>query len=74
MLADAFEKFLNKFIETRKLDPAHFLSAPEFSMSNNFKKAKVKLQSLTDTDMLLLVEIIIRGGIFLSLLTRRRKQ
>ena len=74
MLADAFEKFLNKFIETCQLDPAHFLSASEFSMANNFKKAKVKLQSLTDTDMLLMVEIIIRGGIFQSLLTRRRKQ
>ena len=28
LLADMFEKFINKCIEIYKLDPAHFLSAP----------------------------------------------
>ena len=31
LLADIFENFLNKCIETYELDPAHSLSAPELA-------------------------------------------
>ena len=31
LLADIFESFLNKCIETYELDPAHSLSAPELA-------------------------------------------
>ena len=31
LLADIFENFLNKCIETCELDPAHSLSAPELA-------------------------------------------
>ena len=44
-------------------DPAKFLSAPELAWQATFKKIKVKLDLLTDIDMLLMVEKGIRGGI-----------
>ena len=36
--ADISENFRNKCIEIYKLDPAHYLSAPGFSMASLFKK------------------------------------
>ena len=46
------------------LDPAKFLSAPGLARQAALKKAKVKLELLTDIDILLMVEKGIRGGIF----------
>ena len=63
LLADVFENFRNKCIEIYELDPAHFLSAPGLAWQACLKKAKVKLELLTDIDMLLMVEKGIRGGI-----------
>ena len=63
MLADVFENFRNKCIEIYELDPAHFLSAPGLAWQACLKKTKVKLELLTDIDMLLMVEKGIRGGI-----------
>ena len=63
LLADVFENFRNKCIEKHKLDPAHFLSAPRLAWQACFKKTGVKLELLTDIDMLLMVEKSIRGGI-----------
>ena len=62
MLADVFEKFRDKCIEIYKLDPAHFLSAPGLAWQACLKKTRVKLELLTDNDMLLMVEKGIRGG------------
>ena len=63
MLADVFENFRNRFIEIYKLDPAHFLSAPELAWQTCLKKTKVELELLTDIDMLLMVKKGTRGGI-----------
>ena len=63
LLVDVFENFRNKCIEIYKLDPAHFLSAPGLAWQACLKKTKVKLELLTDIDMLLMVEKGIRGGI-----------
>ena len=52
-----------KILEINELDPAHFLSAPGLSWQACFKKTEVKLELLTDTDMLMMVEERIRGGI-----------
>ena len=52
LLADVFENCRNKCIEIYELDHAHFFSAPG-----------VKPELLTDTDMLLMVQKGIRGGI-----------
>ena len=63
LLADVFENFRNKCIEIYELDPAHFLSAPGLAWQACLKKTKVKLELLTDIDMLLMVEKGIRAGI-----------
>ena len=63
LLADVFENFKNKCIEIYELDPAHFLSAPGLAWQACLKKTEVKLELLTDVDMLLKVEKGIRGGI-----------
>ena len=64
LLADVFEKFRDKCIKIYELDPAHFLSAPGLAWQACLKKTKVKLELLTDIDMLLMVEKGIRGGIY----------
>ena len=46
-----------------ELDPAHFLSLPGLAWQASLKKTNVKLELLTDYDMLLMVEEGIRGGI-----------
>ena len=50
-----------------ELDPDHFLSAPGLAWQGCLKKTRVKLELLTDTDMFLIVEKGIRGGIFHSI-------
>ena len=63
LLADVFENFRNKCIDIYELDPAHFLSAPGLAWQACFKKTEVKLELLTDIDMLLMVEKGIRDEI-----------
>ena len=50
-------------LELYKFFPAYFLSAPGLAWKAALKKSKVKLDLLTDIDMLLIVEKGIRGGI-----------
>ena len=50
-------------IKVYELDPANFLSAPGLAWQACLKKTEVKLELLTDNDMLLMVEKGIRGGI-----------
>ena len=57
-----FENFRDRCINTYKLDPAHFLSAPGLAWQACLKKTKVKLELLADNDMLMMVEKGIRGG------------
>ena len=63
MLADVFGSFRSMFLELHELDPAKFISAPGLSWQAPLKKTKVKLDLLTDIDMLLMVEKGIREGI-----------
>ena len=63
LLADAFENFRNMFLEIYELDPVYFLSAPGLVWKACLKKKGVKLEFLTDYDMLLMVEKGIRGEI-----------
>ena len=63
MLANVFENFSNMCINVYELDPANFLSAPGLAWQAALKKTKVKLDLLTDIDMLLMVGKGIRGGI-----------
>ena len=60
-------KNFEKRLEIYQLDPAHFLSAPGLAWQACLKKANIKLQLLTDYDMLLIFEEGIRGGICQSI-------
>ena len=54
-------------LEIHELDPAHFISASGLSLEVALNKNKLKLDLLTDTDMLIMVEKGISGGICLSI-------
>ena len=64
LLADVFGNFRNVCIKVYDLDPDHFLSAPGLAWQARLKKTEVRLELLTDVDMLLMVEKGIRGGIY----------
>ena len=63
LLADVFKNFRKIFFKIYHLDPVKFLSAPGLAWQAALKKAEVKLELLTDIDMLLMVEKVIRRGI-----------
>ena len=63
LLSDVFENFRDICIEIYELDPAHFLSAPGLAWEACLKKTEMRLELLTNIDMLLIVEKGIRGGI-----------
>ena len=52
LLADVFENFRNKCIEIYELDPAHFLSGPGLAWQACLKNTEIKLELLTNVDML----------------------
>ena len=57
LLADVFENFRKISLEIYELDPEKFLSSPGLAWQAAFKKTKVKLELLTNIDMLLMVGI-----------------
>ena len=63
LLADVFENFRNICLKIWKLDFAKFIWAPGLAWQAALKMAKVKLELLTDIDMLLIVEKGIGVGI-----------
>ena len=64
MLAYVFENFTDKCIEIYELDPNHFLSSPRLAWQACLKKSKVKIELLTNIDMVLMFEKGIRDGIY----------
>ena len=63
LLADVFENFRDICIKNYKLDPAHYYTAPGLAWDAALKVTEVKLELLSDIDMLLMVEKGIRGGV-----------
>ena len=63
MLADVFEKCRSKCLKIRKPHPIKFVSASRLAWKAALKNTKVRLDLLTDVDMLLTVEKDIRGGV-----------
>ena len=63
LLADVFENFRDICIKNYNLDPAHYYTAPGLSWDASLKITNVKLELLSDIDMLLMVEKGIRGGV-----------
>ena len=62
-MADVFENFRDICIKNYKLDPAHYYTAPGLAWDAALKVTEVKLELLSDIDMLLMVEKGIRGGV-----------
>ena len=63
LLADVFENFRNMCIKVYELDPARFLSVPGLAWQVCLKKTGIELKSITNIDVLLMIEKEIKGGI-----------
>ena len=63
LLADVFENFREICIKNYRLDPAHYYTAPGLAWDAALKVTEVKLELLSDIDMLLMVEKGNRGGV-----------
>ena len=63
-MADVFKSFRKICLKIYHLDPAKFLSALGLAWYVASKKTEIKLELLTDIDMLLMVEKGIRGAIY----------
>ena len=68
LLADVFNSFRNLCVETYQLDPAYFLSLPGLAWQACLKRTEVKLELISDIDMLFMIEEGIKGGICHSVL------
>ena len=62
-LADVFENTRKRCLKMYHLDLVKFLSAPELQWQTTLKRTEVKLELLTDIDMILIFEKGIRGRI-----------
>ena len=56
LLADVFENFRKMCLKISKLDPAKFILAPRLAWQAALKMTEVKLEKLTDVDILLMAE------------------
>ena len=63
LLADVFENFREVCLNNYKLDPAWYLTAPGLSWDAMLRVTGIKLELLTDSDMLMMVENGTRGGV-----------
>ena len=72
LLADVFESFRDVCSMNYGLDPAWYYTAPGLALDASLKITKVKLEELTDYDMLLMIEQGIRGGV--SMVSKRYGQ
>ena len=61
LLPDVVENFRNMCIKVYGLDPVYFLSGPGLAWQACLKKTGVKLELVTDVDMLLMIEKGIRA-------------
>ena len=63
VLANVFEAYRDTCLKHYKLDPAHFYTSPWLARRTCLKRTGIRLELLTDPDMLLMFERGIRGGI-----------
>ena len=63
LLADVFEKFIKVSIKEFKINPLYCVSLPGYTWEAGLKYTNIKLQTLQNKDMILLIENNIRGGI-----------
>ena len=62
LLANVFEAFRDTCLKHYKLDPAHFYTSPGLAWHTCLKCTGIRLELLTNPDMLLMFEWGIRGG------------
>lgn len=63
LLTDIFENFRILCLQHYKLDPAHYYTAPGLSWDAMLRMTEVKLELLTDVDMLHFFKKGMRGGV-----------
>ena len=63
LLADVFENFRDICLKIYGLDPVHYYTAPGLAWDACLKMTGINLELLSDSNMLLMVEKGIRGGI-----------
>ena len=63
LLADIFEKFVKVSTEEYKINHLYCVSLPSYTYQCALKYTDIKLQTLQDKDLILLLEINVRGGI-----------
>ena len=63
LLADVFEKFVKLSTEEYKINPLYCVSLPGYTYQCALKYTDIKLQTLQNKDLILLIENNIRGGI-----------
>ena len=63
LLADVFENFRDVCMKNYKLDPAWYFTSPGLAWDAALKLTKVKLELISDYDMLLMIQQGIRGGV-----------
>ena len=57
LLADVHENFRNMCLEKYQLDSAFFVSTPGLAWQACLKKTRVKLELITDYDMILMIDL-----------------
>ena len=63
LLADVFEKYIKTCLDYYGLDPCHYFSSAGLSWDTMLKVTGIKLDLISDTDMHLFIEKVMRGGI-----------
>ena len=63
LLADVLEKFVKVSTKEYKINPLYCVSLPGYTYQCALKYTDIKLQTLQDKDLILLIENNIRGGI-----------
>ena len=63
LLANIFEKFINRSVEFYKLEPFYYFSSPRLSWNAKLRMTKIKLELISDIDKYYFVEKGLRGGI-----------
>ena len=63
LLADVFEKFVKVSKEEYGINPLYCVSLPGYTYQCALKYTDIKLQTLQDKDLILLIENNVRGGI-----------
>ena len=72
LLADVFEKFINRSLEFYKLDPSFYFSPPGLSWDAAWKMTQIKLKLIYDIDKYNFVEKGLRGG--MSYISKRVRE